>query len=157
MNPMVRTNSFRGKAALAALIAVLVIWAYVWPGAAASSGPAGSSLKIMPAFHNFGDVIPTLPTDPVLFTLSNSGNGELNVHGIFLSDQENFILSMEGGPAPCGSTGPVIAPGGFCTFTVVYLPQQEGFFNATLAISSNDPARAELHIYLTGSATICGC
>lgn len=157
MRPVERAKRIYYRAALAAIFAVLIVPAYGRTDTDPAPGPGGGSIRVAPSsLHDFGDVIPTIGSDPFVFTVSNPGGGELEVHGIFLSDQENFVLSMEGGPNPCGSAA-VIAPGGSCTFTVEYIPQEQGFFNATLLISSNDPARPELEIHLTGSATLCGC
>ncbi|MGA1865186.1 MAG: right-handed parallel beta-helix repeat-containing protein, partial [bacterium] len=76
--------------------------------------------------HDFGSLADGNSSEPLVMTISNTGNGDLDISAISLSDTTDFTLDLNGGPDPCGSTSFTIAPGGTGTLVVIFSPQSEG-------------------------------
>jgi hypothetical protein len=98
-----------------------------------------------PLSHDFGDIF----AGTVVVTISNLGSLDLGVTGMTLADP-NFSLDVNGGPDPCGSETPTLAPGESCTVLVTFTPTTDGVVNGVLVISSNDPVHPEVQVLLTG-------
>jgi hypothetical protein len=86
-----------------------------------------------------------------LITLSNVGTLPLNISGIVLNDEVNYTLDLSAGPNPCGSASFILDFGGACTLAVVFNPQGEGDFSATLTLNSDDPNNPSLIVNLLGT------
>ncbi|RMD47266.1 MAG: choice-of-anchor D domain-containing protein, partial [Aquificota bacterium] len=73
--------------------------------------------------------------------IKNTGNADLLIDSIKISDKENFYV--EGN---CGQ----ITPGGSCGINVVFKPKVEGEIDSFLTIVSNDESKPTLRIPLHG-------
>ena len=80
-------------------------------------------LSVNPADHDFGIVTDSNAVKPLEVILRNNGTASLDVSTIELSDPINFVLDLDGGENPCGSSEPTIAAGSNCTVTVDFNPQ----------------------------------
>lgn len=109
---------------------------------------SGSDLQ-MP----FPDTTEGVTSSAETVTLANTGNAALNVSAIQLSgvNPAEFVLDVNGGANPCGSTTPTVAAGDNCTVTVAFAPASVGAKGATLEIASNDPDEATVDVSLTGT------
>ncbi len=74
---------------------------------------------------------------PKELTIYNTGNADLNISGMNISDTTNFSLDTGGGTNPCGSTSPTIWAGDSCTITVIFTLSSTGTSNAILTINSD--------------------
>lgn len=108
------------------------------------------NLEISPAPHEFGNLEVNLCSAPQTFTLQNTGNADLQISDITLSDT-NFQLDMNGGLFPCTFNNLIYKPGQFCTVTVSFCPQTSGTSNANLTVTSNDPDTPTLDVPLIGT------
>jgi hypothetical protein len=109
--------------------------------------PTYGNLEISPSSHDFGEVAVELCSAPQQFTLSNTGNGDLTISEIALSDNENFELSINA--FQCENT---IYPGGSCAFDVYFCPKTSGDLSTNLTITSDDPDSPLYDVPLTGLA-----
>jgi len=110
------------------------------------------NLEVSPSSssHDFGRVGVGLCSEtPQQFTLSNTGNVDLQVSDITLSDNTNFILDLDL-VATCAVSNPTIGPGQSCTIVVHFCPSVGGSINANLTITSNDTDTPSLNVALTG-------
>ncbi len=76
-------------------------------------------------------------------TINNTGNASLNINGIDLSGDSDFVLVEN----DCG----IISVGESCSAVVNFSPSSEGTKTATLSIQSNDPSNGSIAIDVTGS------
>ena len=86
-------------------------------------------------------------------TIGNTGTSTLNVSNIQITgtDASEFTLDPNGGTNPCGSTTPVINPGGNCTVGLTFSPQTTGAKSANLQITSDDPNNGTVNVALSGT------
>jgi hypothetical protein len=121
--------------------------------------PTVPNLEVSPSSHDFGELqVGTCSAVPQQFTLSNTGNADLQVTDITLSDYDNFILNYDpfnGGLNPCLVNNPIIKPGGFCTVSVAFSPSTMiGTINTNLTITSNDPDTLSFEVNIMGTGLI---
>lgn len=112
--------------------------------------PAYGNLEVSPSSHDFGELF-VGECDLQLFTINNTGNADLNVSNISLSDTTNFdfdttIIYV------CSTSGEIINPGDSCNVVVKFCPSISKTFDTNLSISSNDPDTPTLNVPITGSA-----
>jgi len=112
------------------------------------------AISISPSSIDFNEVYVHNTSTPSTINIYNSGDINLNVVDLTLSDTSNYVLNVSVGTNPCGSTTPVIPAGGSCTVSVTFTPQTTGTLNATLMLSSNDPDTPNLAVALTGNGVI---
>jgi len=112
--------------------------------------PSYGNLEVSPSSHDFGEVFVGV-CDLQLFTLKNSGNADLNVSGISLSDTTNYDFDRTIIYA-CSTNGQIITPGDLCNVVVKFCPSTSGSFNANLAITSNNPDTPTYNVPITGVA-----
>ncbi len=113
--------------------------------------PSIQNISVLPTTHDFGNVAVGTSSEPLELTISNTGNADLEISGIGLSEITNYNLNENGGSTACGSTMPTISAGGSCTINVTFSPSSAGTLNATLTIDSDDPDTSSLGVSLTGS------
>lgn len=107
------------------------------------------NISLSPTANDYGSL--TVGTSAsAVFTITNNGAGGLSVTDMALSDTTHFSLDVNGGPQPCGSLTPTLASGESCTVVVIFSPQANGSFSATLIVSSDDPAAPTVQAVLTG-------
>lgn len=80
-------------------------------------------------------------------TLSNTGSAALAVSGISITGANPGDFSQTNG---CGAS---VAAGGSCTITVTFKPVDGGARNASVTVTSDDPAHPTLTASLTGTGT----
>jgi len=98
-------------------------------GTAPTSGP---KISVSPAAFDFGDRILHSDGTPKIFTISNTGDQNLEVDSlVFSSDTGEFGFVEDN----CRYT--TVPPSGTCTFSVAFSPETEGPKSDTLTIASN--------------------
>jgi len=125
--------------------------------AAGARGAEGRGLSLAPAVHDFGAVEMPISSSARIFTIANTGEAEIEVSGISLSDSENFTLDVSGGKSPCGSPPFALGPGESCTVEVTFKPARERLYFATLSAISGDLPGQEAKAQLSGLGVMCGC
>ena len=86
---------------------------------------------------------------PLIFTIQNTGNGNLNLTSTPLVDitgSSYFIVTSD--PAP------IVGPGGNTTFEVTYNPSEAGTHNAVISIANNDLNENPYIINIDGTGDI---
>jgi hypothetical protein len=80
-------------------------------------------------------------------TITNAGLKALTVAGVALAGPgaDDFLLG-----STCGAT---VAPGAGCTIAVRFIPSAGGSRTATLTVTTDDPARSEVVVALSGQGT----
>lgn len=118
--------------------------------------PTHGNLEISPPSHDFGEV--SVGQAPILqgFILKNTGDAEINISNIYLSDSTDLSLDTSGVIYPCSINNHILQPGDLCNILVKYIPSQAGTINSNLVIESNDPDTPSLEVPLTGTATAKG-
>jgi hypothetical protein len=99
------------------------------------TGVAGG-VSLQPASLTFGRVRVGQQSSPASITLTNSGNGTLNVGAVSLQGQDpaDFVVASN------SCTGAVLAPGATCSMAVAFRPTLSGTRTATLTVASDAPA-----------------
>jgi uncharacterized delta-60 repeat protein len=96
-----------------------------------------AGLKVSPVWMgDFGDVL-VGSSSTITVWINNTGSADVHISGMVLSDATNYSLNVGGGPGPCGSTTPNLAPNNWCTVTVTFNPSSAGTKDANLVISSD--------------------
>ncbi len=113
--------------------------------------PTRPKLEVSPSSYDFGETTVGICSTLQLFTLKNTGNADLNVSGISLTDPTNFHLDSTIIYA-CSTNGQTIKPGDFCNVVISFCPSTSGSFNENLTVKSNDLDTSTLNVQLTGSA-----
>ena len=139
MSPGLRARSF-AAAALSALVGAALL-------AAAPGGRAvAPQIVVAPTSLAFGPVtVGTLVRDTL--TISNPSTTTLILGELGLDDPQFAVGGASGGVPP----GTAIAAGGSLRVEVAFRPDAQGPVAATLLIPSNDPARPEVSVPITGS------
>ncbi len=107
--------------------------------------PAGAPLAAPDAQVDFGPAnISQLPAERV-FTIRNTGNGELSGINLQLTGEENHVFSVASFPAG------ILLPGEEAAFTIRFTPDQEGLHEALLRVHSSDTVRSPFEIQLRGT------
>ncbi len=112
-------------------------------------------ISVSPAEYNFGDVKIKTQSEPVTFTITNNGIGDLKITKMEITGTDAKMFKKKGGGKK------TIKPGAALDFSVTFKPTTTGGKTATLRITSNDPDEAVVEISLSGnsgaaSATITG-
>jgi Concanavalin A-like lectin/glucanases superfamily/PKD domain len=105
----------------------------------------GASLGVTPANHDFGAVTKGSSSDPVTFTVINSGGTSSGALSTSVTGTNASLFRI--GSDTC--TGP-LAPGGSCTLAVTFNPTEVGAADATLEITGSPGGTASAS--LEGSA-----
>lgn len=116
--------------------------------------PTNPTIQVLPATYDFGQVTPGNVPAPLEVTISNSGNGSLNIRSIGLRTpvDPSFSIDLTGGSKPCGSASANVAAGDQCTVHITFRPGSIGAFTSTLQISSNDPTSPVLPVPVSGTS-----
>ena len=109
------------------------------PLVAPSQYPA---MTVVPDPHNFSQVEVGAVSEPQTFTVTNTGEADIDVALFYISGApgEFFIANND-------CSGCTLAPGATCLLDVVFLPESEGAKTASLKLSSN----ASIDIPLSGN------
>ncbi|GAB4346795.1 MAG: hypothetical protein Kow0099_28320 [Candidatus Abyssubacteria bacterium] len=103
-------------------------------------------ISVSPLSHDFGDVIVGQSSTPLTVEVTNTGNADLSVTGMTLSDSTNYLLT--------GNTAATIPPAGSHTVSVTFSPLSSGAHPATLTIDSNDPDEPGVGVSLGGDGLV---
>jgi|GEM_PF-1939102 len=102
-------------------------------------------ISVSPSEHDFGSVEIKKSSEPVLFSIHNSGIGNLKVGSIQIAGDDKKMFKING-------KGHVVAAGGDYEFTVTFKPSSPGFKDAALQITSNDPDTSLTTVPVSGFA-----
>ncbi|PYV13937.1 MAG: hypothetical protein DMG21_19745, partial [Acidobacteria bacterium] len=108
---------------------------------ALSGNGTAPAVSLSPASLNFGNQGATGPAQTV--TLTNTGNGNLNITSITPSAQ---FAETNNCPA-------IVAPSGTCTISVTFLPNAAGAVSGTLAVTDN-AANSPQSVTLSGNGIL---
>ena len=124
---------------------------YVWPVRAGQLGD--SVISVLPAAKDFGALAASGSSSQTV-TISNSGaTSRLEINAMVLSGTNANQFSLNVGDASggtCGSTTPIIPPGGSCTVSVTFTPTTGGEKRANLRVSGSDVNTPNVDIPLNG-------
>ena len=96
-----------------------------------------SAIRAVPANLNFGQTIIGETSKPQPVTIYNTGSANLSIKAVEISGADAGMFSVAmGGPSPCSSLTPTIAPGEKCTVGVTFSPVSMLEKTAVLSISS---------------------
>jgi FtsP/CotA-like multicopper oxidase with cupredoxin domain len=101
---------------------------------------------ITPTSLAFGNQVLNVASAPKLITVTNTGNGTLNITNIALAGTNASQFAMN--RSACGTT---LASGVSCTISVTFTPTSTGNKTARVAFSSNSSGTPTINIQLTGS------
>ncbi|MBN2829322.1 MAG: choice-of-anchor D domain-containing protein, partial [Candidatus Cloacimonetes bacterium] len=104
--------------------------------------PVGPELDYRPLSYDFGTVFTNTQTNPVTFTLQNSGIGDLVINSVALSNATDFVLTDT-------NTYPLtLATAQTATITVAFAPINEGPLTTMIVITD---ANEVSNVPLTGT------
>jgi len=129
-----RAQIFRSLLAAAATLLVAM-------SSASKADAAEASWSFEPASWDFGTIVPgTGPSPPKAFTLTNTGEIDLQVFFVSIGSDGDFALA--------GNTCGKLAPGAHCEISAVFDPSRAGAKRGQLGVASLDglapPASVEL-------------
>ncbi len=111
------------------------------------------NISASPSSYNFGSVNVGSLSSPRIFTISNTGTGNLVIGSIYLTgtNLDQFVIQND----TC--SGITISPSASCTIEVLFIPTYVGTLTADLSIPSNDPDTPTLNIGLSGTGVAPQC
>ena len=99
-----------------------------------------SSGIVVPTSLNFGQVLVGSASAPQTVTISNPGSANLVISSVGITGADAGMFNVAtGGPKPCSSLTPTIAPGENCTVNVTFSPTSTLGKTAVLRISFGGP------------------
>jgi subtilisin family serine protease len=101
-------------------------------------------IQVQPSSYDFGDVSVGDSSSVKRLTISNVGDGDLDIGSLSLAGAD-FIISRDN----CSNT--TVAAGANCTVTITFTPSSEGAKTATVSIPSNDSDTPTATVTLTGN------
>lgn len=113
-------------------------------------------ISVMPMAIDFGNVTSGTTTDAQIVTITNSGNGDLQISDIQITgnDAIRFNLLLNEGDTPCGAASTILNALASCTVGVTMTPFGDLQHSAALDISSADPDEALVSVSLTGMSVV---
>jgi hypothetical protein len=107
-------------------------------------------ISVSPVSFDFGNVNVGSTSAPQTFTISNTGDADLEIGTISITgtDASEFCIQND------NCSGQTVAPLGSCTFDVVFSPTSGAEKSANLEIPSNDPDTPMLNVPLSGTAVV---
>jgi hypothetical protein len=106
------------------------------------------NIFVNPSSINFGDIPAGNSSSPTVVTITNTGNTDLIISNMILSDTNNFSLNAD----DCGTTNPSIVAGHNCLVELLFNPTaSSGTLSATLTITSNDTDTQSMVVQLNGT------
>ncbi len=112
---------------------------------------AGAIVSVDPGTTQFGDVLVGQTAGPETITITNTGDADLNISGIYLRGRDVDDYSVAAGTT-CPMSGGVLAVGNSCEIKVTFTPSSIGLKKALFKIiSDGDPSPA--YAYLRGTGT----
>jgi subtilisin len=108
-------------------------------------GIAIPDIAISPKSSDFGNVNLGSSSTGRTVTISNNGNGELQLGKIVLSSAADFVILSN------NCSNKKLAPSGSCKVTLAFKPKSAGTKTGTLTVPSNDPDTATVKVSLSGN------
>ena len=105
-----------------------------WAFSACTGGGGGPAVSLIPTSLKWGKILVGTVSGAKAVTLTNTGNGTLNISGIATSG--DFILKPGPKKTACGST---LAPSASCVVKVAFAPTQTGLRTGNLTFTDNAP------------------
>ena len=100
------------------------------------------NIVVTPSALNFGQVY--INQDSILtFIIGNTGNAELVLGGIVVTDDAHFAVN------PFSLVDPIPA-GESMSFDIIFIPSDSAMYSTTIYINSNDPTLAIMELVATG-------
>lgn len=107
-------------------------------------------LLVGPSEHAFGTQQITVASEALMVDVANVGDAELKIYAITHLNDPHFILNLDDGKYPIGSSFPVyLTPGEIRNFTVSFCPQQIGNLEDTVTVT----AYTDGQVLLSGEGT----
>ncbi len=111
-----------------------------------------SSGTVIPTNLSFGQILVGSASAPQTVTISNTGPANLAISSVAIAGADAGLFNVEtGGPTPCSSLTPTIAPGESCTVNVTFSPTSTHGKTAALGISFGGPDELPLYVSLSGT------
>ncbi|MEK7990733.1 MAG: choice-of-anchor D domain-containing protein, partial [Thiotrichaceae bacterium] len=110
---------------------------------AASFAALIPNIAVTPTSANFGEILVNKSSSAKSFTVSNTGDANLQLGKITVSNSE-FVLADN-----CSNKS--LAPKSSCAVTVTFKPTNEGSRSGTMVVPSNDPDTAKVNVSLQGT------
>jgi Cep192 domain 4 len=111
-----------------------------------------STGTVAPTSLNFGQVLVGSTSTPQTVTISNKVSANLVISSIGITGADAGMFSAApGGPNPCSSLTPAIAPVANCTIDVTFSPTSTLKKTAALSISSDAPDENSVNVSLSGT------
>ncbi|MBU1488131.1 choice-of-anchor D domain-containing protein, partial [bacterium] len=124
------------------LLGVLMVLGMIF-GVVQESCAQSPDILVSPVKYTFGMVAVGGSSLPGIFTITNTGSGDLNVGAITIAGADFTIQNNN-------CQGQTLAQNQTCTFEVVFSPVSIGIKTATLTILSNDPDSPSFAVPLSG-------
>jgi len=121
-----------------------------------------ADIAVQPLAHDFGHEVlggpqgGAIPYREVEIRIDNTGGETLQVTGMTLSDEADYLLLTDAstGYDPCGSRSPTVTQVWTCSVVVRFLPTATGPHPATLTITSDDADEPAVVVQLTGTGAM---
>ena len=107
-------------------------------------------IEVSPLEYDFGEATRGTSSTPMIINISNTGNEDLEITNINLSNNVDFSFDINGGPNPLGGIVSTIIPDSSASIGIIFKPASIGKKITTLTISSDDPKSPSVNIFLTG-------
>ena len=132
------------------------VWlvAAVVSGVGAANAPAQDVFVSPVAVHDFGATFIGAVSPGFTVTIENRGVVAHVIDEIRLGDTAAFLLDTAAGAAACGDVPVALEAGSFCTVDVLFAPDSQGAFTATLFVHSDDPDAAILAATVVGEGQL---
>jgi len=105
------------------------------------------NISVTPTSYNFGNINLGSSSSPQIFTVFNTGTGDLVIGTISFTGTD----ASQFGKQSDNCSGQTLAPSFNCTVNAVFSPTSAGSKSANLAIPSNDPDTPTLNVPLSGT------
>jgi hypothetical protein len=105
------------------------------------------NISVTPASYNFGNVNMGSSSSPQIFSVSNTGTGDLIIGIISFTGTD----ASQFGKQSDNCSGQTLAPSSNCTLQAVFTPISAGVKSANLTIPSNDPDTPTFYVPLSGT------
>lgn len=112
--------------------------------------PLYPAISVDPTLYDFGEVNTGEISTSQSFTISNTGNADLEIQAITVTGADASEFSIQNDTC----SNQTLTASGTCILEVVFSPTTEGVKSATLSIPSNDPDMPSLEVFLEGIGNV---
>lgn len=111
------------------------------------------NISASPSSNDLGGINVGSSSLPQVFTMSNTGTGNLVIGVIILTGANANQFTKQGDTC----SGMAITPSATCTVNIIFSPTFVGILNGSLSIPSNDSDTPMLNIGLSGTGVLLQC